>query len=230
MKPSKHTLSSCEFSAKEITVEFIVVKESCDGSSPVKSRQSFPVKRGELVWDRLKERTYRRLLRSTGIRLSPTVKADLIELVSRVAYSLPSHADHIFVCIITSEPSHYAKFNVVTGIHVDEDKEVSWDTVENPLLHVLQACKPPIPCLKKVKIDEDNAGSNEALCCAICLQDFSAASEAATTTCSHVYHPQCIVKWLLKRLTVHCYDLDRLHLDGLDASFFAVLLTVQCGS
>ncbi|KAG6777555.1 hypothetical protein POTOM_017380 [Populus tomentosa] len=222
MKPSKHTLSSCEFSAKEITVEFIIVKESCDGSSPVKSRQSFPVKRGELVWDRLKERTYRRLLRSTGIRLSPTVKADLIELVSRVAYSLPSHADHIFVCIITSEPSHYAKFNVVTGIHVDEDKEVSWDTVENPLLHVLQACKPPIPCLKKVKIDEDDAGSNEALCCAICLQDFSAASEAATTTCSHVYHPQCIVKWLLKRLTVHCYDLDRLHLDGLDASFFAV--------
>ena len=201
MKPSKHSLNSCEFSAKEITVEFIIVKESCDGSSPVKSRQSFPVKRGELVWDRLKERTYRRLLRSIGIRLSPTVKADLIELVSRVAYSLPSHADHIFVCIITSEPSHYAKFNVVTGIHVDEDKEVSWDTVENPLLHVLQACKPPIPCLKKVKIDEDNVGSNEASCCAICLQDFSAASEAATTTCSHVYHPHCIVKWLLKSTT-----------------------------
>ena len=200
MNPSKHSLSSCVFAAKEITVEFIIVKESRDGSSsPVESRHSFLVKRGELVWDRLKERTHRRLLRSIGTRLSSIVKADLIELVSRVAYSLPSQADHIFVCIVaTSEPTRYVKFNVMTGIHVDEDKKVSWDLVENPFLYVLQTCRPPIPCLKKVKIDEDNVGSNESLCCAICLQDFSAASEAAATTCSHVYHPHCIVKWLLK--------------------------------
>ncbi|CAK7335233.1 unnamed protein product [Dovyalis caffra] len=185
MKPSVHSLNSSEFGAKEITVEFIIVKESHDGSS-VKSRESFRVKRGEVLWDRSKDSTWRRLLRSIGIRLSWTVKDNLIQLVSRIAYSLPGEADHIFVCLLSSELTHCVKFNVTSGIHVDEDKEVSWDFVENPFNHVLQACKPPIPCLKKVKIEKDNMGSNEDLCCAICLQDFSVGSEAATTTCSHL--------------------------------------------
>ena len=185
-----------EFDAKGITIEFIVVKVSQDGS-PVKSRQSFQVKRGELLLNPLKERTYRNLLWSIGIRLPSTARAQLIEAISRGASSLPCEADHIFVCVVALEPWYEIHFNVMTGIHVDEDKEISWDFVENPFNHVLQACKPPIPCLKKVKI-QDNMGSNDALCCPICLQDFSVGSEAAATTCSHVYHSHCIVKWLLR--------------------------------
>jgi hypothetical protein len=185
-----------EFDAKGITIEFIVVKVSQDGS-PVKSRQSFQVKRGELLLNPLKERTYRNLLWSIGIRLPSTARAQLIEAISRGASSLPCEADHIFVCVVALEPWYEIHFNVMTGIHVDEDKEISWDFVENPFNHVLQACKPPIPCLKKVKI-QDNMGSNDALCCPICLQDFSVGSEAAATTCFHVYHSHCIVKWLLR--------------------------------
>ncbi|KAL3568192.1 hypothetical protein D5086_030843 [Populus alba] len=164
-----------EFDAKGITIEFIVVKVSQDGS-PVKSRQSFRVKRGELFLDPLKECTYRNLLWSIGIRLPSKARAQLIEAISRSASSLPCEADHIFVCVVALEPWYEIHFNVMTGIHVDEDKEISWDFVENPFNHVLQACKPPIPCLKKVKI-EDNMASNDALCCPICLQDFSVGFE-----------------------------------------------------
>ncbi|KAJ6752987.1 hypothetical protein OIU74_027767 [Salix koriyanagi] len=60
-------VNSFVFDARGITVEFIVVKASQDGS-PVKSWQSFQVKGGELLLNPLKERINRDLLWSTGIR------------------------------------------------------------------------------------------------------------------------------------------------------------------
>jgi hypothetical protein len=79
------------------------------------------------------------------------------------------------------------KFKLPTGIHVDDDKATSRDSFKEPFDLVLQACKPPIPCLQKTKVDH-NLGSEEGLFCPVCLEHLLIGSEAACTTCSHLYH------------------------------------------
>ncbi|KAL9343112.1 hypothetical protein Peur_063543 [Populus x canadensis] len=61
------------------------------------------------------------------------------------------------------------KFKLQTGIRVDDDKATSWDSFKEPFDLVLQACKPPIPCLQKTKVDH-NLGSEEGLFCPVCLE------------------------------------------------------------
>ncbi|KAL9434440.1 hypothetical protein AB3S75_029142 [Citrus x aurantiifolia] len=45
--------------------------------------------------------------------------------------------------------------------------------------------------LKRVKIEESQSCS-----CAICLEEFSVGSEACCVGCSHMYHDNCIGRWL----------------------------------
>lgn len=188
MEPSSSSVYSTQFLAKKVTVEFIIVKESQVGLQV--SRQQFLLRLWELV---LRNHRYKQMFTNTDISLSSAMKATLPFAISDQARKLHGEIDHIFVCVL------HPRFNIMTGIHVDEDKAVSWDVVENPENPVLPACKPPIPCLKKVKIEQQTPGSmNEELCCAICLQDFPDGSEAATTRCSHLFHCHCIVKWLSK--------------------------------
>ncbi|KAJ6948637.1 hypothetical protein NC651_002834 [Populus alba x Populus x berolinensis] len=54
------------------------------------------------------------------------MKATLHLAISDQARKLHGEIDHIFVCVL------HPRFNIMTGIHVDEDKAVSWDVVENP--------------------------------------------------------------------------------------------------
>ncbi|KAJ6683489.1 hypothetical protein OIU85_007202 [Salix viminalis] len=93
----------------------------------------------------------------SDISLSPALKASLHFAIAIQARKLRGEIDHIFVCVLKPDSLPPA-FNIMTGIHVDEDKAVSWDVVENPENPVLPACKPPIPCLKKVKIEQQNFG------------------------------------------------------------------------
>ncbi|KAB5561580.1 hypothetical protein DKX38_006537 [Salix brachista] len=78
----------------------------------------------------------------------------------------------------------------------NDDKATSWDSFEEPFDLVRQACKPPIPCLQKTKVDH-NLGSKEDLFCPICVEHLLIGSEPACTTCSHLYHSHCINKWLI---------------------------------
>lgn len=116
---------------------------------------------------------------------------------------MPLECDHLFVCIVASEACEtddesrvIIKFKLTTGIHVDDDTATSWDSFKEPFDLVLQACKPPIPCLQKTKVDH-NLGSEEDLFCPVCLEHLLIGSEAACTTCSHLYHSHCIIKWLV---------------------------------
>ncbi|KAJ6371900.1 hypothetical protein OIU77_002259 [Salix suchowensis] len=193
MEPSSSSVYSAQFLARKITVEFIIVKESQVGLQI--NRQSFLLRLWELV---LRNHRYNRMFTSADISLSPALKASLHFAIAIQARKLHGEIDHIFVCVLKPDSLPPA-FNIMTGIHVDEDKAVSWDVVENPENPVLPACKPPIPCLKKVKIEQQILGSmDEELICAICLQDFPDGTEAAATNCSHLFHCHCIVKWLSK--------------------------------
>jgi len=46
------------------------------------------------------------------------------------------------------------------------------------------------------KIEIDEGMKSEALTCSICLEDLSVESIAIQLSCSHLYHEECIVKWL----------------------------------
>ncbi|KAK0587295.1 hypothetical protein LWI29_020675 [Acer saccharum] len=55
--------------------------------------------------------------------------------------------------------------------------------------------------LEKMKIEVSNVTAEQqqaCMCCMICLEEFSAGSEATRTPCRHVYHHQCIAEWLEK--------------------------------
>lgn len=183
---------------EDLTVDFIIVQES-QHALETKARVKLQVPRVELALFGFEEISSTEIFDNIGIPLSSEDKEDLLFAISRRSLSMPRESDHLFVCIVTkTEEPTIDMFNITTGIHVDEDKAISWDLVEEPFNEVLQACKPPIPCLKKMKIQQRTTGLNEDLSCAICLQDILVGSEAAYTTCSHVYHCQCIVKWLMK--------------------------------
>ncbi|KAG6741412.1 hypothetical protein POTOM_054650 [Populus tomentosa] len=73
---------------------------------------------------------------------------------------MPLECDHLFVCIVVSEACEtnddesgvIIKFKLPTGIHVDDEIATSWDSFKEPFDLVLQACKPPTPCLQKTKV------------------------------------------------------------------------------
>ncbi|KAL5747499.1 hypothetical protein ACOSP7_024500 [Xanthoceras sorbifolium] len=50
--------------------------------------------------------------------------------------------------------------------------------------------------LEKMKIEV--SVTEQACMCMVCLEEFSAGSEATRTPCLHVYHHQCIAQWMTK--------------------------------
>ncbi|KAJ6677857.1 F6A14.12 PROTEIN-RELATED [Salix viminalis] len=56
----------------------------------------------------------------------------------------------------------------------------------------IPATKSSIDALERVVFDVPAAASD----CAVCLEEISAGSEVIPMPCSHVYHSDCIVKWL----------------------------------
>ncbi|KAM7507656.1 hypothetical protein LguiA_018109 [Lonicera macranthoides] len=42
-------------------------------------------------------------------------------------------------------------------------------------------------------------GGDGELSCAVCLEELSGGSECTRTPCSHLFHPGCIVRWLIKK-------------------------------
>ncbi|CAK7334155.1 unnamed protein product [Dovyalis caffra] len=196
MEPPISSLSSYKFLAKTIKIQFIIAQESQDSLEAKNRVPALTMKRRDLVMKYFKEEAHRELYRRMGMELPSRVQAGLFESISLHASSFPDEADHMIVCPVFVSTSKLL-CQIKTGIHVDEDEAVTWDLVD-PFSLVLRACKPPIPCLKKVKITQ-NLGSEGGSCCAICLEDLPVGSEAAITACSHVYLCHCIVKWVMKR-------------------------------
>ncbi|GMY15666.1 tRNase Z TRZ1-like isoform X2 [Fagus crenata] len=62
----------------------------------------------------------------------------------------------------------------------------------------IPATKSSIQALEKVRLQPDSVGD-----CIICLQEFEIDSEVTRMPCSHVYHGDCIVKWLETREEFH---------------------------
>ncbi|KAJ6740978.1 F6A14.12 PROTEIN-RELATED [Salix purpurea] len=56
----------------------------------------------------------------------------------------------------------------------------------------IPATKSSIDALERVVFDVSASAGD----CAVCLEEISAGSEAIPMPCSHVYHSDCIVKWL----------------------------------
>nr|XP_027186972.1 probable E3 ubiquitin-protein ligase RHC1A [Cicer arietinum] len=55
--------------------------------------------------------------------------------------------------------------------------------------------------LERITIDEEITADN--LTCSICLEEFLLGSEAIrlSSTCSHIYHQNCIIRWLIRSNT-----------------------------
>ncbi|XP_011013930.1 PREDICTED: uncharacterized protein LOC105117854 [Populus euphratica] len=69
----------------------------------------------------------------------------------------------------------------------------------------IPATKSSIDALERVVLD----ASASARDCTVCMEDIDAGSEAIRMPCSHVYHSDCIVKWLQ---TSHMCPLCRYHM------------------
>ncbi|KAK3779546.1 hypothetical protein RRG08_045292 [Elysia crispata] len=74
------------------------------------------------------------------------------------------------------------------------------DTVISQLLNHLEgtgappAQKEKIESLQRVIIDQPHVDAQ--LQCAICMEDFELGTEVRKLPCDHMYHSECIVKWL----------------------------------
>ncbi|GFO46385.1 E3 ubiquitin-protein ligase rnf115-like [Plakobranchus ocellatus] len=74
------------------------------------------------------------------------------------------------------------------------------DTVISQLLNHLEntgappAQKEKIDSLPRVIIDQSHVDAT--LQCSICMEDFEVATEVRKLPCDHMYHTECIVKWL----------------------------------
>jgi hypothetical protein len=69
----------------------------------------------------------------------------------------------------------------------------------------IPATKSSIDALERVVLD----ASASARDCTVCMEEIDAGSEAIRMPCSHVYHSDCIVKWLQ---TSHMCPLCRYHM------------------
>jgi hypothetical protein len=104
-------------------------------------------------------------------------------------------------------------FEHTTLLLVELDGDESEDVMdmvlrESMVLRPIPAARSAIERLKKVTF-EDGLGSIGE--CIICREEFEDGLELTRLPCSHVYHGDCIVKWLEKS---HCCPLCRYPLPG----------------
>ncbi|XP_045793084.1 E3 ubiquitin-protein ligase RZF1-like [Trifolium pratense] len=87
-------------------------------------------------------------------------------------------------------------FNVLNGTMAD-DFVIVFDTYvgrNNALLHTTPF--PPHPINVTTKLDNDSEAT-----CSICLCELSNDSSAVQISCSHVFHRDCIEKWITVKRT-----------------------------
>uniref|UniRef100_A0A7N2R7R7 RING-type E3 ubiquitin transferase n=1 Tax=Quercus lobata TaxID=97700 RepID=A0A7N2R7R7_QUELO len=76
----------------------------------------------------------------------------------------------------------------------DNDDEVVNTIMRDHEGKLIRATKSSIEALEKVTLQQDELDS--VATCVICTQEFEAGLEVTRMPCSHVYHEECIVKWL----------------------------------
>ncbi|KAJ6917171.1 hypothetical protein NC652_019525 [Populus alba x Populus x berolinensis] len=69
----------------------------------------------------------------------------------------------------------------------------------------IPATESSIDAMERVVLD----ASASARVCTVCMEEIDGGSEAIRMPCSHVYHSDCIVKWLQ---TSHMCPLCRYHM------------------
>lgn len=69
------------------------------------------------------------------------------------------------------------------------------DDGDGGALRVSAASERSVPELKKVKIE---SSQSSVQLCAVCLEGLSVGTEATCMPCSHLYHENCILRWLDK--------------------------------
>ncbi|CAK9163404.1 unnamed protein product [Ilex paraguariensis] len=74
-------------------------------------------------------------------------------------------------------------------------KLLRWDE-EEEIASIRSATKSSIEVLKKVTLKLDDSCSKRE--CAICLETFCAGLEVTRMPCSHMFHGNCIARWLEK--------------------------------
>ncbi|KAG2675691.1 hypothetical protein I3760_12G016900 [Carya illinoinensis] len=74
----------------------------------------------------------------------------------------------------------------------DSDSESSYESDSDSELYTMAATRPSIEALEKVTLEEGR-GEN----CMVCLADYEDGVEVTRMPCSHLFHGDCIVKWLL---------------------------------
>nr|POF25821.1 e3 ubiquitin-protein ligase rduf2 [Quercus suber] len=82
----------------------------------------------------------------------------------------------------------------------DNDDEVVDMIMRAHEVKLIPATKSSIEALEKVTLQQYDLDS--VATCVICTQEFKASLEVTRMPCSHVYHEECIVKWL-KRSNVY---------------------------
>ena len=53
--------------------------------------------------------------------------------------------------------------------------------------------------LKKIKYDKSKHKQNQDSCC-ICVEDFEKTSVVRETPCGHLFHDECLMKWVETKL------------------------------
>ncbi|XP_059310196.1 RING-H2 finger protein ATL66-like [Lycium ferocissimum] len=59
---------------------------------------------------------------------------------------------------------------------------------------MVPASKSSMKLLNKIEVDENNINDD----CIVCLEEIGKESEVLCTPCSHIFHGECITKWLEK--------------------------------
>ncbi|GMI99684.1 hypothetical protein HRI_003637700 [Hibiscus trionum] len=94
------------------------------------------------------------------------------------------------------------KWRIEILIEVSPYDEID-ESIEESLTNSVKfkpASKSSIKALKRARYlddeDELHHGSSSRKGCTVCLDEFSDSDEVASMPCDHVYHNECIVKWL----------------------------------
>ncbi|PON93655.1 43kDa postsynaptic protein [Trema orientale] len=126
-----------------------------------------------------------------------------------VPSSLPFITDEIVSCGRTmwNELDHGLRYRVLCvrvdiDVYVDElpasepsDDEygTSGEDDRTVVIGFVAASRESVEGLEKVRIDDDRAVQ---VSCAVCLEGVLVGSEATKLPCSHLFHGDCIVRWL----------------------------------